>query len=134
MRGGDRGLRPRAGSRLQVAGSMSAKTGVAPACTITLAVAQNVSGVVMTSSPGPTPDGEQRQVQGRGAGIDGHRVRRAGVVGEPALERRHARAGGQPAGFERGDDFGDFFGAEVGGANGTMDEVVVIRSTRGGAT
>src|SRR5262245_28854663 len=34
---------------------MSASTGVAPACTIVLTVEQNVSGVVMTSSPGPIP-------------------------------------------------------------------------------
>ena len=43
-----------AGSILQV-GPMSAKTGVAPRCMITLAVAEKVSGVVMTSSPGPMP-------------------------------------------------------------------------------
>src|SRR5688500_6573937 len=33
----------------------STKTGVAPACTITFAVAGQVMGVVITSSPGPTP-------------------------------------------------------------------------------
>ena len=33
----------------------SAKTGVAPAWTITFAVAGHVIGVVITSSPGPTP-------------------------------------------------------------------------------
>src|SRR5436309_3273700 len=33
----------------------SAKTGVAPVCTITFAVAGHVIGVVITSSPGPTP-------------------------------------------------------------------------------
>src|SRR5690606_5562551 len=44
------------GSRFWVERSMSAKTGVAPVCTTVLAVAQNVSGVVITSSPGPSPD------------------------------------------------------------------------------
>jgi hypothetical protein len=44
-----------AGSMLRVAGSTSANTGVAPTSRITLAVATQVSGVVMTSSPGPTP-------------------------------------------------------------------------------
>ncbi len=34
---------------------MSASTGVAPVCRITLTVAQNVRGVVITSSPGPIP-------------------------------------------------------------------------------
>src|SRR5581483_11568083 len=45
----------RAGSTLSVSGSTSAKTGVAPVCTITLAVAGHVTGVVITSSPGPIP-------------------------------------------------------------------------------
>ena len=40
------------GSRFIVARSMSAKTGVAPVCMMALSVAQNVSGVVTTSSPG----------------------------------------------------------------------------------
>ena len=35
--------------------STSAKTGTAPVCLIALAVAMNVSGLVMTSSPGPIP-------------------------------------------------------------------------------
>ena len=43
------------GSRLQVAGSMSANTGRAPHCQTALAVAMNVSEGTMTSSPGPTP-------------------------------------------------------------------------------
>src|SRR3954453_8056594 len=40
---------------LSVSSRMSAKTGVAPQCTITFAVAGHVSEVVITSSPGPTP-------------------------------------------------------------------------------
>src|SRR4051794_1468668 len=43
------------GSMLSVSSRMSAKTGVAPQCTITFAVAGQVSDVVITSSPGPTP-------------------------------------------------------------------------------
>ena len=45
-----------AGSRLQVSGSMSAKTGVAPHCQTALAVAMNDSDGTITSSPGPTPE------------------------------------------------------------------------------
>ena len=44
-----------AGSRQYVAGSMSAKTGRAPACTTALAVAAKVNAGTMTSSPGPMP-------------------------------------------------------------------------------
>ena len=43
------------GSMLQVSGSTSTNTGVAPSSTIISAVATNVNGVVMTSSPGPMP-------------------------------------------------------------------------------
>ena len=45
----------RAGSRQRVRGSQSASTGVAPVCRIAFTVAQKVSGVVTTSSPGPIP-------------------------------------------------------------------------------
>ena len=41
---------------LPVSASTSTKTGRAPVWTIELAVAQNVMGVVMTSSPRPTPE------------------------------------------------------------------------------
>ena len=44
------------GSMFSVTGSMSASTGVAPAWMMALTVAQKVIGVVMTSSPGPTPE------------------------------------------------------------------------------
>src|SRR5581483_3341191 len=44
-----------AGSTFSVPGSTSAKTGVAPVCTITFAVAGQVIGVVITSSPAPIP-------------------------------------------------------------------------------
>src|SRR3954452_1786235 len=43
------------GSRLYVAGSMSAKTGVAPRRAIDSAVAKNVNAGQITSSPGPMP-------------------------------------------------------------------------------
>ena len=44
-----------AGSMLNVTGSMSTNTGVAPTLLIDSGVAKNVNGVVMTSSPGPIP-------------------------------------------------------------------------------
>ena len=43
------------GSRLKSRGSMSTNTGRAPSRWITPAVAKKVNGVVITSSPGPTP-------------------------------------------------------------------------------
>jgi hypothetical protein len=42
-------------SRLQLSGSMSTNTGRAPSSTITSTVAAKVKGVVITSSPAPTP-------------------------------------------------------------------------------
>ena len=44
-----------AGSRLNVASSMSTNTGVAPTLLMDSAVAKKVNGVVMTSSPDPIP-------------------------------------------------------------------------------
>ena len=43
------------GSRLNVCGSMSAKTGTAPRRAAASAVATNVKADVITSSPGPMP-------------------------------------------------------------------------------
>ena len=45
----------RAGSMLNVVGSMSTYTGFAPRMAMVSAVATNVNGVVITSSPGPMP-------------------------------------------------------------------------------
>ena len=42
-------------SMLRVSGSQSTSTGIPPRCSITAAVAVKVIGVVITSSPGPTP-------------------------------------------------------------------------------
>src|SRR5947209_6510473 len=44
-----------AGSMFSVSGSTSTSTGRAPTCSITFTDAVKVSGVVITSSPGPTP-------------------------------------------------------------------------------
>ena len=44
-----------AGSMFIVSGSTSTSTGRAPVCSITATVAVNVTGVVITSSPGPIP-------------------------------------------------------------------------------
>ena len=43
------------GSMLRSPSRTSQKTGVAPQCSITFAVAGHVIGLVITSSPGPTP-------------------------------------------------------------------------------
>ena len=45
----------RAGSMLRSPSRTSQKMGVAPQCSITFAVAGHVIGLVITSSPGPTP-------------------------------------------------------------------------------
>ena len=45
----------RSASRLSVSGSTSTSTGRPPRCSTTDAVAENVIGLVITSSPGPTP-------------------------------------------------------------------------------
>src|SRR5438445_13800799 len=45
----------RAGLIVSVSRSTSTSTGRAPTCSTTLTVAANVSGVVITSSPGPIP-------------------------------------------------------------------------------
>lgn len=45
----------RATSMFWVCSTTSTNTGFAPTCAMTLVVAVNVSGVVITSSPGPTP-------------------------------------------------------------------------------
>ena len=45
----------RSGSMFRSSSFTSTKTGVAPAWTITFAVAGQVIGVVITSSPGPIP-------------------------------------------------------------------------------
>ena len=52
-----------AGSRQNVARSMSAKTGVAPVSATELAVAANVNDGTITSSPAFDPGREQAQVQ-----------------------------------------------------------------------
>jgi Mrp family chromosome partitioning ATPase len=52
---GDRGL-DGSGSMVMVSRWQSTKMGVAPVWMMAFAVAQKVIGVVMTSSPGPTPD------------------------------------------------------------------------------
>src|SRR5216117_2354378 len=44
-----------AGSMFKVSASTSTRTGRAPTCSMTLTEAANVNGVVITSSPGPTP-------------------------------------------------------------------------------
>ena len=66
---------------------MSAKTGVAPVSATELAVAAKVNDGTMTSSPGPTPGGQQAEVQAGRARVDGD----AGTAGDRALRRTPAR-------------------------------------------
>ena len=102
------------GSMLRSPARTSTKTGVAPVWTITFAVAGQVIGVVITSSPGPIAERDERQVQRRGAGRDGEHVLGLEVLGHPLLELRRARAGRQPAGAQRLGDGGDLLLADRG--------------------
>ncbi len=76
----------REASMLQVSGSMSTNTGVAPSSTMTSAVAMKENGVVITSSPGPTPSAISAISKRFGTGGDGDAV----------LARRYRRPGGPP--------------------------------------
>ena len=49
------------GSMFSVSGSTSTRIGRAPTCSITWTLEQNVNGVVMTASPGPTPTSRGRR-------------------------------------------------------------------------
>ena len=96
-----------AGSMLRSPSRTSQKTGVAPQCSITFAVAGQVIGLVITSSPGPTPTREQREVERGRARGDREHVLGLEVGGHPLLEQRGPRAGRQPARAQRLDDGGD---------------------------
>ena len=82
---------------LSVSSRTSANTGVAPVCTITFAVAGQVSDVVITSSPGPDAERDEREVQCGGARRDGEDVLRLEVLAHPRLELGGARPRREPA-------------------------------------
>jgi hypothetical protein len=103
-----------AGSRLSVTGSMSASTGRAPRCSITAAVAVNVIGEVITSSPRPTARRLEGEVERRRARVDGERMTRAHGGGKRLLELEGARPGRQPARLEATHDARDLLLADVG--------------------
>ncbi len=87
---------------------------MAPAWTMTLAVAAKVRALVITSSPGPMSAGEEGEVHAGGAGVDGDGVFRAGEGGEIALELLRLLAVDDPAGAQGLDDLVDLFLADVG--------------------
>ena len=89
------------GSMFRSESRTSAKTGVAPAWTITFAVAGQVIGDVITSSPGSTPTGEQGEMERGGAGRDGEHVLGLDELREAPLELRRFRPGRQPARAKR---------------------------------
>ena len=100
---------------------ISASTGVAPTCRMACTVAQNVIGVVITSSPGPIFKAGQREVQRGRRGIHGDGVRRADILAEFTLEASRARAGCQPPGPQGLHNFVDLFFADRGAMKG--DEI-----------
>ena len=103
-----------AGSMFRSPSRTSTKTGVAPVWTITFAVAGQVIGVVITSSPVADPERDEREVHRRGAGRDREHVLRVEVLGHPLLEQRRTGPGRQPAGAERLGDGLDLLLADRG--------------------
>ena len=77
---------------LQVSGSTSTKTGVAPSSTIISAVATKVKGVVITSSPGFDAERHQAISSASVPRGDGDAVVGAGIGGEPLLQLGDLRA------------------------------------------
>ena len=67
-------------------------------------------------------DGFEGEVQCGGAGVDGDGVFLRDIGGEVFFELLGSRAGGEPAAFEGGDDFVDFFGADTGFVEGDFHE------------
>ena len=97
----------RAGSMLRSPSRTSQKTGVAPQCSITFAVAGHVIGLVITSSPGPTPTASSARWSAAVPDVDGEHVLGLEVGGHALLEQRGPRPGRQPARAQRLDDGGD---------------------------
>ena len=103
----------RSGSTFRSESRTSAKTGVAPVWTITFAVAGHVIGVVITSSPGPIAERDQREVHRRRSRRRPRaRASRPTYSREAFLELGRARAGRQPAGADRLRDGGDLLVAD----------------------
>ena len=88
------------GSIVRSPSCTSTKTGVAPVWTITFAVAGHVIGVVITSSPGPTPSADESEVHRRGRRGQRDGVPRARVLGEAPLElaSQRGRSSATPSG------------------------------------
>ena len=72
-------------------GSISTNTGRAPVCTIASAVAMNVIGAVITSSPAPIPNAISDSRKRVGTAAHADHVARAQKGGEFGFERRHLR-------------------------------------------
>ena len=83
-----------AGERLKVSGSMSQNTGRAPARAIVPAVAKNVYGLVMTSSPGADVERHERDEQRIGARGDADAELALEYCGDRRFERLHLAARG----------------------------------------
>ena len=84
----------RAGERLKVRGSMSARTGVAPQRRMALTVAKKLKGVVTTASPGPMSSGGHGEPEGVGAAGAADGVRDAAGGGGGGFEARRLRGRG----------------------------------------
>ena len=105
----------RSGSMFRSESRTSAKTGVAPVWTITFAVAGHVIGVVITSSPGPTPSATSARCIAAVPDETASACFAPDVLGEAPLElrRRAARSSASPSGSRLGDG-GDLLVADRG--------------------
>ena len=90
-----------AGSMLRSPSRTSQKTGVAPQCSITFAVAGHVIGLVITSSPGPTPSASSARWSAAVPEATREHVLGLEVGGHPLLEQRRPRPGREPARAQR---------------------------------
>ena len=81
---------------LNVDGSISTKTGVAPMLLIASAVAKNVNGVVITSSPGSIPEALQAVMRASVPGVDADRVLDPEIRRNLLLQFDHVRPQDEP--------------------------------------
>ena len=104
----------RSGSMFRSVSRTSAKTGVAPVWTITFAVAGQVIGVVITSSPGPTPSATSERCIAAVPEETASACFAPTYSAKRSLELGRARPGRQPARAERLRDGSDLLLADRG--------------------
>ena len=117
-----------AGSMFKVTGSTSASTGVAPAWMMALTVAQNVSGVVMTSSPGRSPAASRLRCRAAVQELSATAWSTPLVRREGTLEPGYLGPGADPPTPQAGDHLLDVFLRQRRGAE---DQESILGADRG---